>query len=136
LAQAKHQVFEPFYKIALMNLNNVLSCIETKWRDYLGRHGHRIHRAGSSLNIIRSRNGRKVRYRWLLLVGEQPIRRLNKSDRVEIGHHLNQAKKEREHAYLVVGFRRAPRRIVVLPARAALKAKRVRSDKGGIAWDN
>jgi len=84
--------------------------------------------------VVRSRDGSKVRYRWLLLVGEQPIRRLNKSERVEIRHHLNQAKKERERAYLVVGFRRAPRRIVVLPADAALKARRVRSDKGGIAW--
>lgn len=119
-----------------MNLNNVLSCIETKWRNYLEGRGHRIYQAGSGLRVVRSRDGSKVRYRWLLLVGEQAIRRLNKSERVEIQHHLNQAKKEREHVYLVVGFRRAPRRIVVLPAGVALKAGRVRSDKGGIAWNN
>lgn len=86
--------------------------------------------------MVKSRDGRKVRYRWLLLIGKQPIHRLNKSERAEIRHHLNQAKKEREHAYLVVGFSREPRRIVVLPADAALKAKRVRSNKGGIAWGN
>jgi len=118
-----------------MKLNSVLSCIEAKWRNYLEEHGHRIHKGGDGFSIVRSCNSNKVRYRWLLLVGEQPIRRLNKSERVEIRHHLNHVKKEREHAYIVVGFLGEPRRIVVLPADAALKAGRVRSDKGGIYWD-
>jgi hypothetical protein len=135
-ARAVRRIFQPVCKIALMDLNSVSGCLEVKWRNYLEEHGHRIYQAGSSFNVIRSRNGDKARFLWLLLIGEQQIRRLNKSEQVEIQHYLKQAKKEREHAYLVVGFRRAPRRIVVLPADAALKARRVRSDKGGIAWSN
>lgn len=119
-----------------MNLNNVLSCIETKWRNYLEGHGHRIRRAGSNLNIIRSRNSNKVRYRWLLLVGHCHDRLLSRSDQADIRSNLRQAKQEKENVYLVVGFVHRPKRIVVLPADAALKAKRVRSDKGGIAWGN
>lgn len=135
-ARAVRKLFEPFYEIALMNPNSTLGCLEVNWRNYLEEHGHRIYQAGSSFTIVRSRDGSKVRYRWLLLVGQQPIRRLNKYEREEIRHHLNQAKKEREHAYVVAGFPREPRRIVVLPADVALKARRVRPNKGGIAWND
>lgn len=114
----------------------MLDCLGTNWRKYLEARGHCIYQAGISLGVVRGCDANKVRYRWLLLVGKQPIRRLNRSEQAEIRHHLVQAKKEREHAYLVVGFMQEPRRIIVLPADVALKAKRVRSDKGGIAWNN
>ena len=117
-----------------MNLNDVLSCLEAKWRNYLEEHEHRIYQAGSSLDVIRSRNSDKARFRWLLLIGEQPVHRLNKPEQAYIHQHLKRAKTQKEATYLVVGFVQEPRRIIVLPADAALKARCVRSDKGGIAW--
>ena len=117
-----------------MNLNDVLGCLEAKWRKYLEEHGHHIYQAGSSFNVIRSRNANKTRYRWLLLTGHCPERLLSMSEQRNIRSHLRQAKQKKENFYLVVGFAYEPRCIVVLPADAALKAKRIRSDKGGIAW--
>lgn len=52
-----------------------------------------------------------------------------------IRSHLRQAKQKKENVYLVVGFVHEPKRIVVLPADAALKAKCINSDKGGIDWN-
>jgi hypothetical protein len=64
------------------------------------------------------------------------MRILAKSEQAHIRQRLNQTEARKEAAYLVVGFCQEPRRIVVLPASGALKAKYVSSDKGGIAWDD
>jgi hypothetical protein len=85
--------------------------------------------------MIRSRNDKKNRYRLLLLVGQNRKRPLSNSELSKIHYHLKQAKREKEAAYLVVGFLQKPRRIIVLPANSALEARCVYSDKGGIAWD-
>jgi len=119
-----------------MNLNNVLGCLEAKWRNYLKQRGHCIYKSGSYLRVVRSRNGKKARYRWLLLTGHGPRRILSKSEQSNIRQHLRQAKTQQAATYLVVGFIQEPRRIIVLPAKAALNAQCVRSDKGGIAWDD
>ena len=62
--------------------------------------------------------------------------RLDKSCQTDIRDHLRRARARKETTYLVMGFLREPRRIVVIPADAALRAKCIRSDKGGIAWDD
>ena len=118
-----------------MNLNDALACLEAKWRNYVEERGHYIYKTGGDLSVVRSRNANKVRYCWLLLVGHCPDRLLSRSEHADIRYHLRQAKQKKEKVYLVVGFVHEPRRIVVLPADAALKAGRVHSDKGGIYWD-
>ena len=86
--------------------------------------------------IIRSINGSKRRYRWLLRVSENPSWNIGKSEQTAISRQLAAAKRANEAVYLVVGFLPEPKRIVVVPAAGALKAGRVRSDKGGIAWED
>ena len=119
-----------------MNLNDTLQCLEADWRKYLGNRGHYTCRTETCLRAVRSRNSKKARYRWVLLIGRGPRRILSESEQSNIRWHVRQAKTQKEAAYLVVGFVQEPRRIIILPADAALKAKCVRSDKGGIAWDD
>ena len=119
-----------------MNLNPVLDCLKAKWRELLDRRGHNIYQKQTSPDVIRSRNGFKKRYRWILLTGGDAKRTLTKSEQLHIRHHLKQAEAQRETAYLVVGFLEEPRRIIVIPARTILNASFVRSDKGGIAWED
>jgi hypothetical protein len=119
-----------------MKMDGTLGCLEAKWRELLERRGHNIYQKQTSPNVIRSRSGFKKRYRWILLTGEDTKRTLTKSEQLQVRHHLKQAEAQREAAYLVVGFVGEPRRIIVLPARTALNASFVRSDKGGIDWDD
>lgn len=119
-----------------MNLDDILSCLATKWLSYLEGRGHYIYKTTHISNIIRSRNRTKVRYHWLLLVGEGRKRMLNKAEQAQIRKHLSQANKRKEAIYLVVGFLQEPSRIVIIPAKAALKAGHISSEKGGIAWDD
>jgi hypothetical protein len=119
-----------------MNLDDALGCLETEWRDYLEERGHRIHYIGSCFRILKSRNHKKARYRWLLLVSEVSKRLFSKEEQGYIRHQLSQAKTLKEATYLVAGFVKEPSRIIVIPARAALKAGHIRSDKGGIAWED
>ena len=119
-----------------MKPDDALDCLESRWRDYLEERGHHIYKTPSKHDVLRSHNSKKVRYRWLLLVSEVPKRFLSKAEQVYIRHQLAQAKTRKEATYLVIGFVKEPRRIIVLPAKAALNAQCVRSDKGGIAWDD
>ncbi len=134
-AQVMRSLFEVVFKIVIMNLNNIRSYLETSWQEYLKNRGHFIYRTRTCLPVIKSRNDRKTRYRWLLLVGQNRKRPLSKSELSKIHYNLKQAKREKEAAYLVVGFLQEPRRIIVLPANSVLEARCVNSDKGGIAWD-
>ena len=129
-------LFELGFKIAPMNLNDTWSCLEASWQKYLENRGHYIYRGGTCVPVIRSCNDKKAQYRWLLLVSEVPKRFLSKFEQVYIRHQLAQAKTRKEATYLVIGFVKEPGRIVVLPADAALKAGHIRSDKGGIAWED
>jgi hypothetical protein len=119
-----------------MDLNQAMSCLKAKWQELLEHRGHNIYQKQTSPNVIRSRSGFKKRYRWILLTGGDTKRTLTKSEQLHIRHHLKQAEAQRETAYLVVGFVGEPRRIIVLPATTVLNASFVRSDKGGIAWDD
>jgi hypothetical protein len=119
-----------------MNLDDALGCLESEWRDYLEERGHRIHYIGSCFRILKSRNGKKGQYRWLLVVGHSSKRSLSESELSDIRQHLRQAKKQKEATYIVAGFLQEPGRIIVLPAKAALRAPCISSDKGGIAWED
>ena len=118
-----------------MKPNPILSCLEAAWCDYLEQRGHRICRSIIRQPVIRSRNGRKARYRWLLLAGRRTIKMIDRSERADIRYHIGRAKEAKEDVYLVVGFPEEPRRIIVLPADKALRTRVVRSDKGGIDWE-
>jgi hypothetical protein len=119
-----------------MELSGILNCLEAKWRAYLKKWGHQIYRSQSNFRVVRSCSTKKARYRWLVLVCEQPIFRPSQSEQAYIRRQSKQAKTQRKTTYLVVGFTREPKRIVVLPADRALTAGQVRSDKGGIAWED
>ena len=135
-AQAMRYLFQIAFKIALMNLNDTLHCLEVGWQKYLRSRGHYIYRTVTRFPMIRSRNEKNSRYRWLLLVGYGLARTLSKPELSVIRQHLRQAKRQKEATYLVIGFVKEPSSIVVLPAEAALKTGYVRSDKGGIAWED
>jgi hypothetical protein len=121
-------------KAAPMSLNDILGCVESKWRMYLKQRGHYIYKTRNSNRVIISRNSNKAKYRWLLLTGKGSRRVLTKSEQAYIRQHIQQTKVRKETPYLVIGFVQEPRRVVILPAESALKARYVRSDKGGIAW--
>jgi len=119
-----------------MNTYLAIDLLKEKWLDCLSKQGHYILNRDGTITIVRSRNGKKGRYRWLLQVSENPTRVFSRSELAGIRQHLRQAKQAKESTYIVVGFLIEPRRIVVVPAAAALKAGCVRSGKGGIAWED
>jgi len=120
-----------------MDLNQQLGCLEARWRKLLEDRGHYIYQKQAHVSVVRSRNTiNGFRCRWLLLIGCDPKRELTRSEQAYIRQHLRQAKPYKETTYLVVGFTDEPKRIIAIPARAALKAGYIRSDKGGIAWDD
>lgn len=135
-AWSVHRSFKVFCLTGSMRSNYTLCFLKTKWQSYIEKRGHYIYKSKPDTGLVRSRNRCKKRYRWLLMVSKRAIHRLSISEQAYIRQNILQAKIRGEAVYLVVGFTRLPRRIVVLPAKAALKAKCVRSDKGGIAWED
>ena len=117
-----------------MDSSAALRCLEVSWQGYLEEKGHDIYEGNRVPRAILSRDSRKERYRWLLLVAETPYRIISGHELMNIRRHLREAEAGNEAVYLVVGFRQDPRRIVVVPARTVLKTRCVLSDKGGIAW--
>ena len=113
-----------------------LDLLRDSWLACLLRECHRVAGGRGTAAVIRSKSSNSHRYRWLLWVSEYPTRNLNGAEQALIRRHLGQARRSRESVYLVVGFVQEPRRIVVVPAEAGLKAGRVQSGKGGIAWDD
>ena len=114
----------------------MLDVLRDSWLACLLKESHRVAGGRGATALVRSRNGNNRRYRWLLWVSDSPTRTFSRYEQADICRHLAQAKRHREAAYLVVGFLPEPRRIVVLPASAAMRAGCVRSDKGGIAWED
>jgi hypothetical protein len=114
----------------------MLDLLKDSWLACLLKDCHRVAGESGATAVIRSRNGKNRRYRWLLWVSEGRTRRFSRSEQAGVRRHIAQAKRHREAAYLVVGFLPEPRHIVVLPASAAMRAGCVRSDKGGIAWED
>jgi hypothetical protein len=110
--------------------------LEEKWREYLAQRGHRLNKRALRPGAIISRNAKRKRYRWLLLTGDRQVRRLSRHEATIISKHLSEARRKKQDCYVVIGFLRDPRKIVVVPAPAALKTRRVRADKGGIAWED
>lgn len=119
-----------------MNPDGKLGSLKAKWQELLDKSGHNIRQKRTSPDVISSRNGFRKKYRWILMTSENARRTFTKFEQSHIRHNLKQAQAQLETAYLVVGFVEEPRKIIVIPAKTALNASFVRSDKGGITWDN
>ena len=106
------------------------------WCSYLEERGHQILQSELCPKVIRSRDVTTGRFRWLLRAAQAPEFKLSVLDRACIRRHLRRAAACKERTFLVAGFTLEPRRIIVLPAQDAMRKGFVRSDKGGIAWDD
>lgn len=106
-----------------------------EWTCYLEARGHRVRRPPGVSNVLTSRNGRGNRYRWLLLHSERPGIRLRASQCKGLRQGVAFARRANEEAYLVVKFEQPEPKLLILPARKAMKAGQLRSDRGGIPWD-
>jgi hypothetical protein len=112
-----------------------LACFVRQWVRYLESHGHRTMQASGTPDVCVSRNGRGKGYRWLCrLVGGHWVT-IAAAERKEMRRQARLARNAHEKAYLVLRFGPPAGRVVVLPARQALKAKRVSSERGGIPWE-
>jgi hypothetical protein len=119
-----------------MAMSDYMSLLRDAWLAYLLGQGHRVTDAPGSIVAIRSRNGSKRSYRWLLVTAEGPERAFSKVERVQIRKAIASASRAREEVFLVAGFAIEPRRIIAVPASSALASGVVRSDRGGIAWED
>jgi len=119
-----------------MDNNAELQLLEQHWRAYLEQRGHRLDQRAVQPGVIVSRNAKRKRHRWLLLIGDRRIRRLSAPEAAAVRQHRREARRKKEQCYLVVGFLDEPGRIVVVPAAAALRVRRIRSDVGGIDWEH
>jgi len=112
-----------------------LGLLRDSWLACLLSRGHRLAGAPDSIIVIRSRNGNKKPYRWLLMTCDGPSRALGREERVRLRREIALASRLRERPFVVVGFTGEPRRIIALPASSAVAAGVVRSDRGGIDWE-
>ena len=110
--------------------------LEAQWRIYLEESGHYIYKSKTRLGLIRSRNGKKKRYRWLVFISRCPVRHFTESEIKLIQQQLELARQRRERIYLVIGLAFEPGRIVVIPADRVLKKGYARVDMGGIDWND
>jgi len=112
-----------------------LDLLRDWWLAYLLRQGHKVLDTHGYIVVIRSRNGSRRRFRWLLMACEEPACAFSREERARLRREIALASRSREKPYLVVGFTGELRRIVAIPTSSALAAGVVRSDRGGIAWE-
>jgi len=108
--------------------------LEREWEAYLAAREHEVRQPDGIIRVLQSRNGRGVRYRWLLLSASGKTRTLSRAEVEDIEHHLKQSRRLNQRTYLVVLFEKAQPKVVVLPAERALKGKRILRNKAGIPW--
>lgn len=85
--------------------------------------------------VLRSVNSGRKRFRWLLTTARGKTRTLSQLELEDITLHLKRAEQLGEECYVVVKFEKPTGKILVIPARRALKKGRILSHKGGIGWD-
>jgi hypothetical protein len=102
---------------------------------YLEECGHYIYESKSYPELIRSRYGKKNRYRWLLFLCQDPDRFFSESEVKLIQQQLKLVRQWRERLYLVIGFTFVHGLIIILPADRISKKGYARVEIGGIDWD-
>jgi hypothetical protein len=112
-----------------------LDLLRDWWLAYLLRQSHHVVGEPENIVVIRSRNGKRKPYRWLMMTCEGPARVLTREERGRLRKEIALASRSQERPYVVVGFLREPRKIVVVPAASAMRARLICSDVGGIAWE-
>jgi hypothetical protein len=113
-----------------------IDLLRDSWLACLGSRGHRVAAVPEDIVVIRSRNGSRKSFRWVLTTSDEPARVFSTDERRRLRSEIALATRSREKPFVVVGFSREPRRIVAIPASAALAAGVIRSDRGGIAWED
>ena len=119
-----------------MSDDDQIDLLRDSWLSYLLKQSHDVAGEPESIIVIRSRNGKRKPYRWLLMTSDEPARVFRIDERRRLRSEIARATRSREKPFVVVGFSREPRRIVAIPAPAALAAGVVRSDRGGIVWED
>jgi len=119
-----------------MGDNDQVDLLRDWWLECLMWQGHGVAEGGGDDSLIQSGYDEGRRYRWMLLVSDEPVLCFGEQERARIRLQIRQARRLKENPYLVVGFLSEPQRVVVVPAAKALKVGCVRSDKGGIAWED
>jgi len=98
-----------------------------EWVKYLKRQGHQVKQIRRAFDVVVSRNGRGIRYRWVLVVGPA-MDHENIQRQVRLGREAN------EQVYVVVKFHRPVSKVIVIPAVKVAMMRLIKSNKGGIPW--
>ena len=106
-----------------------------QWVDFLEKEGHRVNGAEGLAFSLVSTNGTGKHFRWVLLTAKGASRSLRTTEKEELTFHMRQASRRGESIFVVIWFRKPVSKVIVVPARRALKLKRVTSSKGSIPWD-
>ena len=112
---------------------DVLIC---QWTKYLKQRGHHVNRSDGLANVLLSRNGQAIRYRWLLLHARSKTRRFTAIEHENIQRQVRLGHKSRAQVYVVVKFDRPTGKILILPAGKAAKMGQFSADRGGIPWES
>jgi len=118
-----------------MGTDAALGCFAREWAHYLQHHGHRLSRPDDARGTLRSVNGQRQRYRWVLLTAEEDSLLLSDPQRKHIRSQARLARRARERCYVVVKFGHPGGKALAVPAEQALAMRRLRSDWAGIPWD-
>lgn len=104
-----------------------------QWRDYLEGHGHVVRGAGQA-GLLTSRNGRRRRYRWLLIRAADASLLVTARDRKWLRRQRRLARNAGQRCFLVVYFAEPSSRVLVVPALRAVRAHRLTANTAGIPW--
>jgi len=84
--------------------------------------------------VLQSRNAGGKKYRWLLVTARGKSKTFNRFELDDLAYHEERARKLKQTAYVVVGFQKPQRKVIVVPAEKVLRNKRVLPTKGGLVW--
>ncbi len=104
------------------------------WEAFLAEREHKVGCPKGVGCVLQSRGPGGMSFRWLLFIAKGKSKTLNKAELEDVQRHLKRARRLNQKAYVVVGFQKPVRKVIVMPADRVLKRKRILPRKGGIPW--
>ena len=117
-----------------MNPEDSLCELQEEWQAFLAERGHSALCPKEVRCVLQSRNAGGKRYRWLLLTARGKSKTFNRFELDDLAYHEQRARKLKQTAYVVLGFQRPQRKVMVVPVDKVLRNKRVLPTKGGLVW--
>jgi hypothetical protein len=111
-----------------------LACLQRQWMDFLQARGHHVDVVKDTAPVLVSRNGSGKYYRWILFVATGVIKSLRREEAARLRTEVRRATEAGQKPFVVVHFAVPQTKLVIKPAEAVVRTKKIGSARGGISW--